>query len=96
MQITDIFPALLNQHVQGTSRRPSATKRGPGRRHEPGHQRATPQKTKGAPVGFAQHQHPRKNELRRHTAQVGARQFRKAVKALRRADRAAAAAEVQS
>lgn len=33
MQITDIFPALLERHEKRLNKNPSWTKRGPGRRH---------------------------------------------------------------
>lgn len=93
MQITDTFPALLDkQHIKGTARRPQATKSGPGRRHEPGHKKASPKAaTAGAPLGFTQHTNPSKNEWRLIKAQVGARQARKAKKAAQRAFRKAAA-----
>lgn len=41
---------MTNEHAK----RPSATKRGPGRYHSAGHRKDTPPKAKGAPAGFVQ------------------------------------------
>lgn len=88
MKITDVFPALLEEHVKGLSLRPSATKSGPGRVHTPGHKRGKPPSLRsGASLGFAQHTNDRKNLRRRAKAEMGARQYRKQVKALRLASR---------
>lgn len=63
---------------------PSTTKRGPGRIHTPGHKKATPVPSKGAPLGFVQHTNPRKNAVRKAKALAGARQYRMARKAAAR------------
>ena len=68
-------------------RHPQSTKSGPGRRHVPGHQKASPVAQKGAPMGFVQHTNPAKNARRAAKAVLGARQYRCQVKALARAVR---------
>jgi len=64
-------------------RQPSTTKRGPGRKHVPGHQKATPTPSKGAPFGFVQHTNPAKNAVRKAKAASSPRQYRMARKAAR-------------
>jgi hypothetical protein len=65
-------------------RNPSATKAGPGRRHKQGHQKASPIKSRGAPVGFVQHTNKPKNTRRAEFARMGRRQALKFKKALTR------------
>lgn len=64
------------------TKRPSATKSGPGRYHSDGHKRATVKAPKGAPAGFVQHTNPKANARRSVKSEIGARQYRKQVKAL--------------
>ena len=70
------------------NRNPSTTKRGPGRKHVFGHQRATPVKSSGADLGFVVRTFPaqvspRDALIREH----GRRQGIKLAKAQRRAQR---------
>ena len=67
------------------SKRPSATKRGPGRYHSAGHEKAHQPKTKGAGPGFVQHSANATKKLRRANVQaLGRRQAIKAAKRERR------------
>lgn len=67
------------------AKRPSATKRGPGRYHADGHKRVGPVSAKGAPAGFVQHHAGPAKKLRRANVQaVGRRQAIKAEKRDRR------------
>lgn len=72
------------------AREPSATKRGPGRYHQQGHEKASPVKKRGTPWGFVQHTDEANNARRKRKAAMGARQVRIAEKAARRAAKAAA------
>lgn len=66
-------------------RSPTTTKRGPGRRHTDGHQKATPIKQRGAPAGFVQHvADPAKKLRRANVKALGRRQALKRAKAERR------------
>ena len=79
-----IWPGL-GQGNRGDMREPSATKCGPGRRHKSGHQKASPIKQRGAPMGFVQHEaHPRKKLRRANVEALGRRQAIKATKRERR------------
>ena len=78
----------VNAKRDAPKRNPQTTKSGPGRRHVPGHQKASPPKAKGgAPMGFVQPTNPAKNTRRAAKAAIGARQYRYQVKALARAAR---------
>ena len=66
----------------------SATKRGPGRVHAKGLKKSKRVAQKGA--GLVQHTNERANARRAVKAEVGARQYRKARKALAQAARDAA------
>lgn len=62
------------------SKNPNATKRGPGRYHSEGHQKASPIPQRGAPMGFVQHTNPEKNSKRKLKRSLGARKLRIMVK----------------
>lgn len=72
----------------------SSTKRGPGRKHVSGHQKASPIKSRGAPIGFFKHFADTEKQARRNTMRAvgGRRQFLKKSKAVNREDKAYAAA----
>lgn len=56
-------------------RNPSATKRGPGRKHRAGHKKASPIKSRGAPLGFEQrYASPAKRKHRANVKALGRRQ----------------------
>lgn len=57
---------------EGNGRNPSATKRGPGRRHKQGHKKASPFQQRGAGVGFVQHINPARAAKRRARAAAAA------------------------
>ena len=65
-------------------RQPTTTKTGPGRRHSAGHKKASPIKSKGAPLGFVQHTNPQRAEERAAVKAMGRRQAIKAAKAANR------------
>lgn len=59
------------------AKRPSATKRGPGRYHCAGHERATAAKVNGAPAGFVQRAaSPEKRAAKIAKRATSARQWR--------------------
>jgi hypothetical protein len=90
MELKDIWPTLGSGVEDGAFKQPSATKRGPGRKHHAGHKKAPPIKAKGAGVGFVQHTNEAANTRRKAKAEFGARQYRRACKALSFAAREAA------
>ncbi len=69
------------------AKRPSATKRGPGRYHADGTKRVGPPKPPSAGFGFVQHEASHKKALRR--ANVKALGRRQAIKAMKRERREA-------
>lgn len=66
-------------------RNPTATKSGPGRKHQQGAKRASPIKSKGAPFGFVQHTNPERAKRRATIKLMGRRQAIKAAKQAKRA-----------
>jgi hypothetical protein len=76
---------MKNEH----SKRPSATKRGPGRYHARGATKDSPIKSKGAPRGFVQHTNPEKAERRALIAIHGRRKFLRMLKEHRAMSKAA-------
>lgn len=72
----------------------SATKRGPGRYHSDGHQKATPPKHEGAGYGFALHVASAAKKARKAAIKAGSvRQYKRARSAPLRAQRLLARAE---
>lgn len=67
----------------------TSTKRGPGRKHVDGHQKASPIKSRGAPLGFVKHFASMEKQERRNTMRAvgGRRQFLKKSKAVSREDK---------
>ena len=75
------------------SKRPSATKSGPGRYHSAGATKASPIKSKGAPRGFVLHAASEaKRDRRAIVRAVGVRQHKKDIRANRLAALAGEAA----
>jgi hypothetical protein len=84
MKLTDIWPTLGKRRPTGSRRNRSATKKGPGRRHANGRDRA---RRAAVPKGHwsGPHTNPAANAARAAKAEIGARQYRKQRKVLARA-----------
>jgi hypothetical protein len=73
----------VNAHRDAPKRNKHSTKAGPGRRHAQGHKRVSTVAPKGG-AWLGQHTNEKKNAQRAVKREIGARQYRKQVKALRR------------
>lgn len=74
---------------QTDNRNPHPTKKGPGRFHKQGMAHpSAPVAQHGAPRGFVLHVNKKRNTQRAMVAEIGARQFKRAAKHIRREQRA--------